>query len=109
VELIETSTFTRQIICSMMRRMGNFNPDLRRIHSSALSSGAVVGYARCALPLDREASEAARASYYWAVRRNVILLLYAYAKNVTADLTPKQVSQLARAVIEEFGDEEADV
>jgi hypothetical protein len=34
-------------------------------------------------------------------------MLFAYPKNVTADLTPKQVSQLARVVKEEFGDEEA--
>ena len=93
----------------MVRSTENFNPGLPRIHSWAPSSNVVAGYARCALPLDREASEAARASYYWAVRRNVILLLYAYPKNEVADLTPKQVSQLARAVIEEFGDEEADV
>jgi dihydrodipicolinate synthase/N-acetylneuraminate lyase len=43
--------------------------------------------------------------YYWAVRSDLILLLYAYPKNVTADLSPKQVAQLAKAVKEEFGDE----
>jgi hypothetical protein len=32
----------------------------------------------------------------------VILLLYAYPKNAAADLTPKQVSQLAKVVKEEF-------
>lgn len=35
----------------------------------------------------------------------MILLIYAYAKNVTADLTARQVAQLAKAVKEEFGDE----
>jgi hypothetical protein len=39
----------------------------------------------------------------------LILLLYAYPKNVAADLTPKQVSQLARVVKKEIGDEKADV
>jgi hypothetical protein len=39
----------------------------------------------------------------------VILLLYAYAKNRAADLTPKQVSQLAKVGKEEFGSEETDV
>jgi hypothetical protein len=43
------------------------------------------------------------------VRRDLILLLYAYAKNVVADLTPKQVSQLVKVVKEEFGDEERDI
>lgn len=32
----------------------------------------------------------------------MILLLFAYAKNELADLTPKQVSQLAKLVKEEF-------
>jgi hypothetical protein len=39
----------------------------------------------------------------------VILLLYAYMKNRAADLTPKQVSKLAKVVKEEFGGEETDV
>jgi hypothetical protein len=49
-----------------------------------------------------------RVIYYWAVRRDVILLLYAYAKNA-ADLTPKQVSQLAKVVKKEFDNEKTDV
>jgi putative transcriptional regulator len=44
----------------------------------------------------------ARVIYYWAVRKDLILLLYAYAKNVSADLTPRQVAQLAKVVKEEF-------
>ena len=39
------------------------------------------------------------------VHRDLILLLSAYSKNVAADLTPKRVSQLAKVVKEEFGDE----
>ena len=37
------------------------------------------------------------------------LLLYAYPKNVRADLTPKQIVQLAKVVKEEFGNEKGDV
>ena len=51
----------------------------------------------------------ARVIYYRAVRRNVILLLYAYAKNELADLTLKQVRQLAKLVKEEFGNESENV
>ena len=47
--------------------------------------------------------------YYWAVRKDLILLLCAYPKNVTADLSPKQVAQLAKAVKEEFGNEAENV
>jgi len=57
----------------------------------------------------RGRSGGARVIYYWAVRKDVILLLYAYPKNARADLTPKQVSQLAKAVKEEFGDDKTDV
>lgn len=42
-------------------------------------------------------------------QRDLIWLLYAYPKNLAADLTPIQVSQLAIAVKEELGDEKADV
>ena len=51
----------------------------------------------------------ARVIYYWAIRRDLILLFYAYPKNVAADLTPKQVAQLAKVVKEEFRDETEDV
>lgn len=42
--------------------------------------------------------------YYWAVRKDLILLLYAYPKNASADLTPKQAGQLAKVVKEEFSE-----
>ena len=45
----------------------------------------------------------ARVIYYWAAGEHTILLLYAYEKNATADLTPKQIAALARLVKEEFG------
>jgi hypothetical protein len=54
-------------------------------------------------------SGGARVIYYWAIRRDLILLLYCYPKNVTADLTPKQVKQLAKVVKEEFDDEAENV
>jgi hypothetical protein len=38
-----------------------------------------------------------------AMKKEVILLLFAYPKNAAADLTPRQVSQLAKVVKEEFG------
>ncbi len=51
----------------------------------------------------------ARVIYYWAVRKDMILLLYAYPKNVSTNLIPGQVAQLARVVREEFRDEAKDV
>ena len=43
--------------------------------------------------------------YYWARRLDQILLLLAYAKNATADLTPKQAAGLGKLVKKEFGNE----
>ena len=43
--------------------------------------------------------------YYWAVRKDLILLLFAYRKSESGDLTPRQVAQLAKTVKEEFRDE----
>ena len=51
----------------------------------------------------------ARVIYYWAVRRDVILLLFAYAKNAASDVTEKQIAQLAKVVAEEFGNEAENV
>ena len=47
----------------------------------------------------------ARVIYYWAKRKDQILLLFAYAKNVAGDLTPKQAAELGKPVKKEFGDE----
>jgi hypothetical protein len=91
LELIETSTFTKQI-------------------TSLFSDEE---YVRVPVPACGEStawsSHQARVIYCWAVRRDMIMLLYAYPKNVTTDLTPKQVLQLARVVKEELDDEKGNV
>ena len=46
----------------------------------------------------------ARVIYYWAVRKDLILLLYAYPQNMVADLSRKQGAQLAKVVKEEFSE-----
>lgn len=46
----------------------------------------------------------ARVIYYWAVQKDVILLLFAYPKNVAADLTAKQTADLGKLVKQEFGE-----
>ena len=77
MELLETSIFTRQITALLG------DEDYGEFQSRLV--GKVI--------------------YYWAVRKDLILLLYAYPKNVSADLTPRQVTQLANVVNEEFRDE----
>lgn len=44
----------------------------------------------------------ARVIYYHVIAADMILLLYAYAKNQQGDLTPAQAKQLAQIVHQEF-------
>ena len=111
MELIETSTFTRQITTLLSdEEYAGFqsriaaNPEL----GALIRGGGGIRKVRVAVG-SRGKRGGARVIYYWAVRKDVILLLYAYPKNVSADLTPKQVSQLAKVVKEEFGSEKTDV
>ena len=111
VELVETSIFTRQIadlLSDDEYREFQFrlaaNPQL----GALIRRGGGIRKVRVAVGT-RGKSGGARVIYYWAVRREVIALLFAYPKNVVADLTPKQVSQLAKVVKEEFGNETRNV
>ena len=111
MELIETSLFTRQITALLSdEEYAHFQARLAaNPHLGVLiKGGGGIRKIRVATG-SRGKSGGARVIYYWAVGRDLILLLYVYPKNVTADLTPKQVAQLARIVKEEFGDEEKDV
>ena len=107
MELIETSTFTRQMTALLSDEdYGDFqsrlaaNPGL----GALIKGGSGIRKIRVAVG-SRGKRGGARVIYYWAARRDLILLLYAYPKNVSADLTPRQVAQLAKVVKEEFGDE----
>jgi hypothetical protein len=105
VELIETSTFTRQITALLSdEEYQGFqyrlaaNPNL----GALIRGGGGLRKIRVAVGTKGK-SGGARIIYYWAARKDVILLLYAYSKNVSADLTPKEVSRLAKVMSEEFG------
>ena len=107
MELIETSTFTRQMTALLSDEdYGEFqsqlaaNPGL----GALIKGGGGIRKIRVAIG-SRGKRGGARVIYYWAVRKDVILLLYAYPKNVSADLTPRQVAQLAKVVKEEFRNE----
>ena len=111
MELIETSTFTRQITALLGDEdYGAFqsrltaNPGL----GARIKGGGGIRKIRVAVG-SRGKRGGARVIYYWAVRKDLILLLFAYPKSVSADLTPKQVAQLAKVVKEEFRDETENV
>lgn len=111
MEPIKTPTFTRQIIsllsdeeyAAFQSRIAA-HPDL----GALIRGGGGIRKVRVAVGSPGK-SGGARIIYYWAVRKDLILPLYAYPKNVAGDLTPKQVSQLAKVVEEEFSDEKTDV
>lgn len=111
VELVETSVFTRQITGLLS------DEEYRRFQSQLVSNPAIgpvirggggIRKVRVAVE-SRGKSGGARVIYYWAVRKDIILLLYAYPKNEAANLTTKQTALLAKAVKEEFGNENQDV
>jgi hypothetical protein len=106
VELIETSTFARQIKALLTDEdYGEFqsclaaNPDL----GALIRGGGGIRKIRVAVD-SRGKRGGGRVIYYWAARKDSIQLLYAYPKNVSADLTPRQVVQLAKVVKEEFSE-----
>lgn len=108
MELIETSIFTRQITALLT------DGEYRRFQVQLVANPAVGPLLRGGHGIrkvrvatgSRGKSGGARVIYYWANRNDIILLLYAYPKNATADLTPRQVAQLAKVVQEEFGHED---
>ena len=107
MELIETATFTRLITALLSDEVyGVFQSRLAANPSlgALVKGGGGIRKIRVAVG-SRGKRGGARVIYYWAVRKDLILLLYAYRKNVSADLTPKQVAQLAKLVKEEFSDE----
>jgi hypothetical protein len=111
VELIETSVFARQITALLSDEdYGEFQSRLAADPAlgTLIKGGGGIRKVRVAVG-SRGKRGGARVIYYWAVRKDLILLLYAYPKNVATDLTPRQVEQLARVVKEEFRDETKDV
>ena len=111
MELIETSIFTRQITALLSdEEYREFQCRLaaRPGLGALIKGGGGIRKIRVAVG-SRGKRGGARVIYYWAVRRNLILLLYAYTKNASADLTPRQVAQLAKVVKEEFSNEAEDV
>ena len=106
MELIETSTFTKQITGLLSdEEYAEFQTQLAANPQigTLIKGGGGIRKVRVATG-SRGKSGGARVIYYWVVRRDLLLMLYAYPKNATADLSPKQVSQLARVVKEEFGE-----
>jgi putative transcriptional regulator len=102
VEVIETSIFKKQIASILtdeeyrgFQLRITANPEI----GALIKSGGGIRKVRVAVG-SRGKRGGARVIYYWAVRKDVLLLLCAYPKNAAADLAAKQVLQLARVVKE---------
>lgn len=111
MELVETRTFTRQIAALFSdEEYADFQIRLAANPQAGplIKGGGGIRKVRVAVG-SRGKSGGARVIYYWAVKKDLILLFYVYAKNVAPNLTPKQIGRLARAVKEEFGDEKGNV
>ncbi len=105
VEFLETAAFTRQIDALLSdEEYREFQAALAESPQTGalIKGGGGIRKVRVAVG-SRGKRGGARVIYYWSVRKDVILLLLAYAKNAAANLTPKQVSYLAKLVKEEFG------
>jgi hypothetical protein len=105
VELIETPTFTRQITALLTDdEYRGFQSRLAANPGLGVRIKGSGGIRKIRVALGGHGKRGgARVIYYWAVHRDLILLLYVYSKNVTSNLSPKQVAQLAKVVKEEFG------
>ena len=111
MELLETPVFTRQITALLSDeeyRRFQFQLAANPAIGSVIKGGGGIRKVRLAVG-SRGKRGGARVIYYWAARKDLILLLYAYPKNVTANMRPKQIAQLAKLVKEEFGNEIQDV
>lgn len=104
MELVETAVFTKRI--SAMLRDDEY-AEFQRMLAAHPEAGARIkggaGLRKVRIGVRTHGKRGGgRVIYYWIVDRHTILLLYAYAKNEAADLTPQQVSRLAAVVAEEL-------
>jgi hypothetical protein len=107
VELIETHVFTRQIT-SMLS--GEEYRDFQLQLLADPASGRIIpgsgGIRKIRIALQgRGRRGGGRVLYYWLVRTNMLILLFAYAKNETEDLTRRQLAELAKYIRRELGHE----
>ena len=90
MELIGTSTFTRPITALLSDEdYGTFQSRLAVNPGVGvfIRGGGGIRKVRVAVGSRRKRG-GARVIYYWAVRKDLILLLYAYPKNVSARSDP---------------------
>ena len=101
---IDTSTFSR-IIRSLLS-----DDEYRELQSALVGRSALGNLIRGGAGLRKlrwgrkgaGKSGGIRTIYYWAVAQDQMLMVYAYPKNEMADLTDKQLAELAKVAKKEF-------
>jgi mRNA-degrading endonuclease RelE of RelBE toxin-antitoxin system len=102
--IIETSVFTRQIQKFLQdEEYAKLQADLVRRPDAGVVIPGSGGLRKLRWGLaGRGKRGGVRVIYYWAVRRDQLLMLLMYPKNVQDDLTPGQVRTLRRIVETEY-------
>ena len=104
MEIVETSVFTRQLLALLT------DEEYRKLQAALASKptlGAVIpgsgGIRKVRWGLGgRGKRGGARIVYYWAVSRDLLLMLFLFAKGERDDLTPEQLRELRAVVKKEF-------
>ncbi len=101
---VETAAFTRRVTSLLtdeeyagLQSRLSYRPDIGRL----IPEGSGIRKVRV-MAKGHGKSGGARVIYYWAVSRDRILLLRAYAKNEQSDLTRLELKALRHIVEEEF-------
>lgn len=102
--IVETSIFTRQVTALLSDEEYRqlqieliLHPDLGPV----IQGSGGLRKIRWSLP-GRGKRGGARIIYYWAVRRDKILMLFMYEKNDQSDLTPDQLKVLRKLIEKEY-------
>ena len=102
--LVETSVFTRQVAAALSDDVYRQlqvalaeRPDL----GARVPDGGGLRKVRWAAP-GRGKRGGVRVIYYWAVKRELIVMLFLYPKNVQGDLSAQQLRVLRRIIEEEY-------
>lgn len=100
----ETTIFTQKLLeilpddqYSDLQKALASNPELGEI----ISGGGGIRKVRWSLP-GKGKRGGVRIIYYWAVSRDLILMLLIYPKSRQTDMTPAEIAILKRLVKEEF-------
>lgn len=104
MHFIETSVFTRRIIELLS------DEEYRQLQlylAERPDAGKIIpgssGLRKLRWGVDQTGKRGGiRLIYYWVIRQDTILLLFAFRKNERSDLTPEQLHILRRIVEEEY-------